>query len=111
MKHRIKVCYDGSGVKFTKVIGIVILVVSFIFFFVGIAFISYDVTFSIISFSMFISSLALSAVLQAISTIARAALYKCAVMESQYYFEEITPLQKDQLAEQERENAEKESEE
>lgn len=113
MKQKVKVCYAGSGVNFTHslsvafiVFGVLFLLGSFILFATADGYEIY-VSLAVTLLIMFIISLAISAVLEALSSIAKTALYKRAAMESEYEFEIITPYQMEQ--EEERKNNSKTS--
>ena len=108
MKPKIKVCYAGSGVNFTHslsvafiVFGVLFLLGSLILFATADGYEVY-VSLAVTLLIMFIISLAISAVLEALSSIAKTALYKRAIMESEYGFEMIYPYQMEQ--EKERQN-------
>ena len=95
MKPNVKVCYLGSGVKFTKNLSNVFIVISLLFLIAGIVFIAVSdgyelfISLAVTSFIMFFVGLAISAALQALSSIAKTALYKRTLMEAKYSFEDV----------------------
>lgn len=117
MKTNVKVCYAGSGVRFSKNLSYVFTVVSILSFIAGFILIvlsdgdEIDISLAVTSFSMFFVELAISAILQAISSIAKTALYKRAALESQYDFEEIMPYQMELAEEEKKESVKKEMKE
>ena len=94
MKTKIKVCYAGSGVNFTHSLSVAFIVFGILFLLGAlILFVTADgyevyVSLAVTLLIMFVISLAISAVLEAMSSVAKTALYKRAVMEAEYEFED-----------------------
>lgn len=92
MKPNVKVSYSGSGVKLTKNLSNVFIVISLLFLIAGIVFIAISdgyelfISLAVTSFIMFLIGLAISAALQALSSIAKTSLYQRLVLEQEYEF-------------------------
>lgn len=94
MKPIVKVCYKGSGVKFTEKMSVVMLIFGILFLVAGIvaACLSYDegvIIFLAAGLITGLSFLSMSALFRAVSSIARTALYKRTLIEAQYRVEEV----------------------
>ena len=102
MKQQVNVCYSGSGVKFTLILSKVSLVLGILSFIVGIiiACASWDEV-AIIGalvggFVALMSFLTMSAILAAISSIAKTALYNRTLIEGKYWFKNVDSIEETQ---------------
>lgn len=94
MKTKIKVCYAGSGVHLTSAFSIICFVLCAALALISVILMahangfSYYSTAIIVLISAALFLLLLAAILQALSSIAKTALYKRTIMESEYEFED-----------------------
>lgn len=108
MKKEIEVCYKNSGVNLTKGFSIFFNVLGLLMFFAFIIFLlliasDYEeiyFTLSILSFISTLSCLAIGAILESLSSIAKTALYQRAIMEQDYAFKVVAYIGSEECEEE-----------